>query len=112
MRKYLPFVVYSSGLVAVALAASYVARDLQSKPITARELLAEPDYFHGRVIAVDTSKGWEVGEGRTLVFRRDMNAPPVIVAHVPPGAPDSPPRVRGLFTRGEGDAPHVIRPVP
>jgi hypothetical protein len=112
MRKYLPFVVYSSGLVVLALAASFVARDPQTKPVTARELLAEPDYFHGRVIAVDTSKGWEVGDSRTLVFRNNMKAAPVLVVHVPPGVPDNPPRVRGLFTRGDGDNPHVIRPVP
>ncbi len=96
----------------VVFVAAYVARDQSPRAVPARELLAEPDYFHGRVITVDTSKGWDAAGLRTIVFRRDMDAPPVIVANLPPGSPELPKTVRGVFHRGEPPAPHTIHPVP
>ena len=110
MRKNL--VVAAVVAAALVWTAAFVARDQSARAIPARELLAEPDYFHGRVLTVDTSKGWEQGEGRTLVFRHKIPGPPVIVAHVPTGQPDAPKTVRGVFMRGDDARPHTIHPVP
>ncbi len=99
-------------VAALVWTAAYVARDQSVRAVPARELIAEPDYFHGRVVTADTSKGWEVGEGRTLVFRKRMDGPPVIVAHIPPGSGDAPKTVRGVFMRGDDQHPHTIHPVP